>query len=73
MLLPRGKVLGGSSSINGMIYIRGNRHDYDQWEAEGCSGWSYDDVLPYFLKSEDIEIDALKNSSKYIGNSKLFY
>lgn len=56
-----------------MIYMRGNRHDYDQWEAEGCSGWSYDDVLPYFLKSEDIEIDALKNSSKYIGNSKLFH
>ena len=50
--LPRGKVLGGSSSINGMLYVRGNAADFDGWAQMGCRGWSYQDVLPYFQKSE---------------------
>ncbi|HLJ05272.1 MAG TPA: GMC family oxidoreductase N-terminal domain-containing protein [Acetobacteraceae bacterium] len=49
---PRGKVLGGSSSINGMLYVRGNPADFDGWAQMGCRGWSFDDVLPFFRKSE---------------------
>ncbi len=49
---PRGKVLGGSSAINGMVYIRGHHTDYDEWAALGCKGWAFQDVLPYFKKSE---------------------
>jgi choline dehydrogenase len=49
---PRGRVLGGTSSINGMLYVRGNPADYDGWAQMGCRGWSYADVLPYFKKSE---------------------
>jgi len=50
---PRGKVLGGTSSINGMVYIRGNHADYDEWRQRGCTGWDWDSVLPYFRKAED--------------------
>ncbi|MEX3008723.1 GMC family oxidoreductase [Hoeflea sp. TYP-13] len=50
---PRGKVLGGCSSINGMIYMRGQAADYDHWRQLGNAGWSWDDIFPYFLKSED--------------------
>lgn len=50
---PRGKVLGGSSSINGLLYIRGQHEDYDRWRQHGNHGWGFDDVLPYFKKAED--------------------
>ena len=50
---PRGKVLGGSSSINGLVYIRGQREDFDTWRQMGNTGWAFDDVLPYFKRSED--------------------
>ena len=50
---PRGKTLGGTSSINGMLYVRGSRHDYDNWERQGCPGWGWEGVLPYFKKSEN--------------------
>lgn len=56
--LPRGKMLGGCSSMNAMIYIRGNRADYDEWAANGATGWGYDDVLEYFRRSEDNERGA---------------
>jgi choline dehydrogenase len=55
---PRGKVLGGSSSINAMCYCRGHRKDYDSWVERGARGWSFEDVLPWFIKSEDQENGA---------------
>ena len=60
---PRGKVLGGSSALNGMIYARGHRSDYDAWAALGNEGWSYDDVLPVFKHSEDFD----RGASDYHG------
>ncbi|NHB56792.1 choline dehydrogenase [Acinetobacter sp. 194] len=61
---PRGKCLGGSSAINAMVYIRGNRQDYDHWASLGNTGWSYQDVLPYFIKSENNE----RIHNEYHGN-----
>src|ERR1700712_3983103 len=58
MPVPRGKVVGGSSSINGMVYVRGNRANYDSWAAEGCTGWSADDVNAAYLRMEDFEDGA---------------
>lgn len=63
MFWPRGKTLGGSSAINAMIYIRGSRYDYDHWRELGNSGWGYDDVLPYFKKSQNQE----RGASEYHG------
>jgi len=60
---PRGKVLGGSSSINAMCYCRGHRRDYDSWEQAGASGWGFSEVLPYFIKAEDQQNGA----SEYHG------
>tara|TARA_B110000438_G_scaffold187416_2_gene179105 strand:- start:1430 stop:3040 length:1611 start_codon:yes stop_codon:yes gene_type:complete len=62
--IPRGKVLGGSSSINGMVYVRGQPLDYDTWSQLGNRGWSYDSVLPYFKKSENYE----SSKSSWRGN-----
>ena len=60
---PRGKVLGGSSSINGLLYVRGQHEDYDRWRQRGNAGWGYDDVLPYFKKAENQQ----RGNDKYHG------
>jgi len=65
LYVPRGRMLGGTSSINGMIYNRGQRLDYDTWAQMGCRGWSYEDVLPYFKKLESTDI----GSEEYRGRT----
>ena len=67
--LPRGRALGGSSSMNAMIYIRGHRSDFDEWAARGAEGWSHDEVLPYFKRSEDNE--RLRNSELHGTDGEL--
>lgn len=68
---PAGKAVGGSSIINGMLYTRGNRKDYDDWAAAGNIGWSYDEILPYMLKSEDIQIPQLTLSPYHANEGNL--
>src|SRR3954467_4819021 len=58
LYIPRGKGLGGSSSMNAMLYVRGRPLDYDMWAREGCEGWAWEDVRPYFLKAENNERGA---------------
>lgn len=79
---PRGRILGGSSSINGLLYLRGQRQDFDTWAAEGATGWDYDAVLPYFKKSEafsgpessyhgtsgELGVSELRNDHPYCGH-----
>ncbi|HSW11528.1 MAG TPA: choline dehydrogenase [Solimonas sp.] len=64
---PRGKTLGGSSSINGTVYTRGHPHDYDHWAALGCEGWSYGEVLPYFIRSENHEPESAAEDRPFHG------
>jgi len=73
MVWPRGKVLGGSSAINGLLYIRGQRADYDDWAALGAKGWGYDEVLPFFKRSECYEggANAFHGGSGELGVSDL--
>ena len=63
--MPAGKTLGGSSSINGMLYVRGAADDFDRWEAEGCPGWGYADVLPFFKRMESSPL----GDDRYRGRS----
>ena len=62
---PRGRVLGGSSSINGMVYVRGNAEDYNRWSDMGADGWDYESVLPYFKKAQCA--DEGRNADSYRG------
>ncbi|MEG9863012.1 MAG: GMC family oxidoreductase N-terminal domain-containing protein [Parvularculales bacterium] len=71
IILSQGKVLGGSSSINGMIYIRGQREDYDDWAALGCNGWNWDEVLPYFKKSENLPSGGTEGAHGRDGKLRL--
>ncbi|KAL4220286.1 hypothetical protein ACF0H5_020694 [Mactra antiquata] len=69
--LSRGYALGGSGSINVLHYTRGSPYDFDEWESAGCQGWGYKDVLPYFLKSEDMSAKNLKNSKYHQTGGKI--
>ncbi|MXP00236.1 choline dehydrogenase [Altererythrobacter xixiisoli] len=83
LFLPRGRLLGGSSSINGMVYMRGHSGDYDRWAQKGCRGWSHADVLPYFRKMErswradnadyghDGPLPVTKNNTQYLLHDEL--
>ena len=71
MVYPRGKGLGGSRSINYMLYTRGSRHDFDEWADLGCSGWSYKDVLPFFIKMEENSNEEYLRSGYHGRNGPL--
>ena len=64
LYMPRGKMLGGSSAMNAMLFVRGNREDYDSWAKAGADGWSYDDVLPYFRQIESFS----RGGNEYRGD-----
>lgn len=66
---PRGRVLGGSSVLNYMLYVRGNKRDYNRWAREGAEGWSWADVFPYFLKSEDNRDETIAANGEYRLNA----
>src|SRR5690606_1131218 len=57
----RGRTLGGSSSVNAMVHVRGHREDFEGWKRSGCHGWGWEDVLPYFIKSESHEMNRTGN------------
>lgn len=65
---PKGRVLGGTSVLNFLIHTKGHKLDYDNWAHLGNKGWSYEEVLPYFMKTENVKIPELRNS-KYRGKS----
>lgn len=66
--IPRGRMMGGSSSMNVMLHIRGTKIDFDTWESQGCTDWGFDSVLPYFIKSENFT-DTTRYDPKYHGNA----
>ena len=70
--LHRGKAIGGSSVLNGMLYVRGDKDDYDNWAKAGNNGWSYEDVLPYFKKSMDQQdLNLARNTKLYARGGPL--
>jgi len=67
VFMPSGRMLGGSDSFSNMIYARGNPQDYDVWASMGATGWSYDDILPYFIKSENNRNSFFKTSRTFLS------
>ena len=70
-LWPRGKVMGGSSTLNALMYVRGAKSDYDNWVRHGAIGWSWEEVFPYFLKSEDNKDPSVAHNGKLTLNCAL--
>ena len=72
-MVPRGKVIGGSSSINGMVYVRGHARDFDHWAQSGADGWAYSDVLPYFKRMENWSSGGHGGDASWRGNDGPLY